>query len=348
MNVTSDVKTAADAPLSSKYLPGIEVYQNQADYSARNGGAACPWNPAKRPKFWADPSAGDLAEDEGKTYTVLSVNVQNGVPVAGPDGGPLLRSTTMVGAAPALVNIPPSAALEAGQGTIGAAYPVPLAPLSPSEVLIFDKISFGQQVLVRDMVKYSAIQAVNDGNPQITSADRALWRAIAAKVGVTLCLVLALIVLSVPAAAQAIDPPVLKNFAALGPSFCAACDQKVAITGLYARLISPATKTWEFNAVDAVPSLKAPYPVTVNMTAGVAQQWDVLLGKHKLSLFTPISAGFSQSIKATGWAWSTGVLVPIKTKYVTFTPHTRVLKSSVSNGDGYTWIFGVLAGPGRW
>ena len=46
MNVTSDIKTAADAPLSSKYLPGVEVYQNQADYSARNGGAACPWNPA--------------------------------------------------------------------------------------------------------------------------------------------------------------------------------------------------------------------------------------------------------------------------------------------------------------
>lgn len=178
--LTADVKTAADKALDSKYI--FKAYANQAEWSAAHEGKPCPWDPAKRPKYWEDASAAAGAEDEGVTYLVLSINAQNGDPNQNALGAPTLRTLTLLSPVAATVNIPPPMASEF---KYAAAYPVPLAPLAPNEALIFDKLSFGKQVLVRDMTKYAALQVqANETATNFTPADRDLLRKIAAKLGV--------------------------------------------------------------------------------------------------------------------------------------------------------------------
>lgn len=162
------------------------------------------------------------------------------------------------------------------------------------------------------------------------------------------------------AAAQTIDPvptpvqvpdvaadPLPANFGALGVSYQPG--GTVAGTGLYARLLTGGT--YAFSVVDAVPQMaQKPYYVTTSFGVGIAQKLvTITVGRVAIPIFVPTTAGVSYSGGATGWNWTTGGLAVIPLGHATswrLLPNVRVLKSSVSNGDGYGVVIGVLLGWG--
>jgi hypothetical protein len=123
-----------------------------------------------------------MAPDEYCGYTVLATNSAGAALTLG-DGSPYTRQLGLSATIAAAVNIPPNVA-NVVEGASLQEYPTPLAALKPNEVLLFDKVSLGQ-VMVRDLTAWGQwLQSTNDTNPSVTSADRALWRAIANKLGV--------------------------------------------------------------------------------------------------------------------------------------------------------------------
>ena len=148
-----------------------------------------------------------------------------------------------------------------------------------------------------------------------------------------------LLALSLSASAQT-----LQNFAAIGPSFCPACDQRLAATGLYARPLVEKIGFYSFTVVDAVPTSTRPIEVTLNFSSGVAQRLTTIRG---VGLYVPLAAGYSQTGESKGWSWTTGGLASIKLKGSCYLmPNARVVKSSVTNNSGYQFIAGVLFGTG--
>jgi hypothetical protein len=137
----------------------------------------------------------------------------------------------------------------------------------------------------------------------------------------------------------------LTNIYAAGVSFNNSGSPSIAGTGLYARLLSDASGTYAFTAVDALPNTLKPFTVTTNFSGGVAQKVFTI---GKIPIFVPTAAGVSYSGSNVGWAWSTGALASIKLKgNFRIFPTVRIAKSSVSNGTGYQPIVGVLFGWGQ-
>lgn len=150
---------------------------------------------------------------------------------------------------------------------------------------------------------------------------------------------------SVAVSQTAPAPVQLTNIYAAGVSFNAPATPRVAGTALYARLVSPDTHTYAFTAVDALPTSTNPFTVTTNIGAGIAQKAFTV---GKLDVYVPTAAGISFTGTNTGWQWNTGALVAIPLKHNMYLmPTVRVVKSSVSNGDGYQPIIGVLFGWGN-
>lgn len=150
----------------------------------------------------------------------------------------------------------------------------------------------------------------------------------------------------VPVPNAAADP-LPANFGALGVSYQPG--GTVAGTGLYARLLTGGT--YAFSVVDAVPqTAQKPYYVTTSFGVGIAQKLvTITVGRVAIPIFVPTTAGVSYSGGATGWNWTTGGLAVIPLGHNTswkLLPNVRVLKSSVSNGDGYGVVIGVLLGWG--
>lgn len=119
---------------------------------------------------------------------------------------------------------------------------------------------------------------------------------------------------------------------------------RIAGTGLAAKLIA-GSGTYTFTVMDVVPATVKPLVVTTSVSAGIAQKIITIGG---VAIFIPTAAGISYSGGNTGWAWSTGALaaIPIKTSKWRFLPNVRVIKSSVSGGDGYKIIAGAMLGWG--
>lgn len=132
------------------------------------------------------------------------------------------------------------------------------------------------------------------------------------------------------------------NIYAAGISFNNDASPRIAGTGLYSRLLSDGSGTYAFTVVDALPASRNPFTVNTNFSFGVAQK---VFAIGKTPVFVPTAAGVSYNGTNTGWAWSTGALVPIKLKgnWRLF-PNVRIVKSSVSNGSGYQPIGGILIG----
>jgi len=136
----------------------------------------------------------------------------------------------------------------------------------------------------------------------------------------------------------------IANLYVAGGSYNPGGSPQLAGTALYAHQINT-SGTYAFTLMDAIPSTVAPYVVTTSVGAGIAQKIATIGG---VPIFIPTAAGISYTSSNMGWAWTTGMGVPIRFKpnwYVM--PIIRVLKSSVSGGSGYQPIIGVLIGWGK-
>jgi hypothetical protein len=155
-------------------------------------------------------------------------------------------------------------------------------------------------------------------------------------------LLVAVVLLSLCAFGQDTLPT---NIYAAGMSYNVGASPAIAGTGLYARLVSDGSGTYAFTVVDALPISVKPFTVSTNFGIGIAQK---LFTISKVPVFVPTSAGISYNGVNTGWAWSTGALASIRVKgNWRVMPNVRIVKSSVSNGAGYTPIVGVLFGWGQ-
>lgn len=102
-------------------------------------------------------------------------------------------------------------------------------------------------------------------------------------------------------------------------------------TGLYGRLVD-AKGTYAIAVLDVVSTSTAPYTVTTNPSAGIAQQF---YAKGNLKVFVTPAAGLSYSGTNTGYSYALGGLVTydLSPSYaVGF--GGRLFKSSISN-SGY-------------
>jgi len=139
-------------------------------------------------------------------------------------------------------------------------------------------------------------------------------------------------------------PAALQNVYAGGVSYNPSGTPGVAGTALQAHLLA-ATGTYEFTALDALPSATKPFTVTTNVGAGIAQR---VLTIGNIPIYVPTDAGISFNGTNTGWQWSGGGLASINVKgnyYVM--PAVRFLKSNVSGNSGYQLIASVLFAWGK-
>ncbi len=159
--------------LDSLYL--FPYYQSQEDYTKATGLAAPAFNPNRQPKYWFDPKAKESTKRTILYEQVLAV-AENGDPLVGPDGKPMLDLLAVQKDEAATVNIPPK-----GPGVAnipGAGVPEvqpPLRALESNEELGF---GFGNTVYVHN------IDYPFDDGDSFTAADRLLLKAIAKKLGV--------------------------------------------------------------------------------------------------------------------------------------------------------------------
>lgn len=139
-----------------------------------------------------------------------------------------------------------------------------------------------------------------------------------------------------PLAAQQVT-----NLYAAGVSYNAGGSPKIAGSALYARAVNDAG-TYLFSVFDALPTTRAPYTVTTQIGAGIAQR---LLTIGNVPIYAPTAAGISWNGQNTGWAWTTGAMASIKVRGPwCIMPNLRVLKTSVGGGAGYMPIVGVMVG----
>jgi hypothetical protein len=122
---------------------------------------------------------------------------------------------------------------------------------------------------------------------------------------------------------------------------------EIAGSALYAKILSATSGTWAFTDVDFLPTSKKPFTVTTNINAGIAQK---ALSFYAVNFYVPTSAGVSFTGTNTGWAWTSGILADYtikkdgkKTSFH-LQPNVRWLKSSVSGGSDYQFIFGTNFG----
>ena len=167
-------------PLPKYNLDRLYLYpycQNREAYEAANGQPCPPWDPTRRPKRWADPSAANSTEDFVVYDRVLATDPKELAkgPLTGPDGKPYFKSLILPKEIAATVNIPPSVAN--APGADAPPYEPPCRALEPNEELFFDPLGFGV-VMVKNTDLYSV------GENSFTAQDRVLLRAIAKKLGV--------------------------------------------------------------------------------------------------------------------------------------------------------------------
>lgn len=165
----------ATYPLEKLFL--FSRYQTRDAYKALVGIPPPEFNPMKRPKFWADPSA-ITAPLRNVCYERTIALTDRGLPAVGPDGKPMLEMLMLPKLEAGSVNIPPE-----GTNIDGAEmpeWPMPLKSLPTGHELTFHSGSVpgGGVVSVIDTVA-AALQVEG-----FTAADRALLRAIAMKLGV--------------------------------------------------------------------------------------------------------------------------------------------------------------------
>lgn len=152
------------------------VFQTREAYREATGQEPPPYDPHKPIKSWFDPKAADSPRRKVVYDNVLAIG-ENGYPLAGPDGKPMLEPLVIDKEQAATVNIPPKKPGTPDQPVTGHEVPVPLRALAPNEELYFQ---FGGSVAVRNK---DLVARMQEG---FTFEDRALLHRIAEKLGVSL------------------------------------------------------------------------------------------------------------------------------------------------------------------
>jgi hypothetical protein len=144
------------------------VYETREEYREATGVEPPPFDSNKPVKLWFDPSA--LRSTKRKlVYENVAAYAENGAPLIGSDGNPALEPLLIDRQEAGTVNIPS----EREWSNWGIDIPVPMRPLDPGEELYFQ---YGGIIGVRD--------PSGDAGGAFTKSDRALLRAIAAKLGI--------------------------------------------------------------------------------------------------------------------------------------------------------------------
>ena len=156
--------------LESLYL--FPYYQSREDYLKATGNEAPVFNPNRQPKYWLDPKAKDSTKRNVVYNQVLAI-AENGAPLVGVDGKPMLDILMLQKDEAATINIPVGAANVLGADV--PAVPPPLRALESNEELGF---GFGNTVYVHN-TDYPF-----DDTGIFSASDRLLLKAIAKKLGV--------------------------------------------------------------------------------------------------------------------------------------------------------------------
>jgi len=147
------------------------VFTTHETFARAIGTNAPEWNPSRSPKYWFDPKAKDSVRSR-VAYRQALVTSEKGAPLADPQGKPLLDVLVLPKEEAATVNIPPNRTNTPGADA--PFVPVPLRELEANEELFF---AFGGVVAVRN----TSFEAPAESG--FTASDRALLKAIAAKMG---------------------------------------------------------------------------------------------------------------------------------------------------------------------
>jgi hypothetical protein len=152
-------------------------YQTPEAYQKATGKPCPPWNPALRQKHWEDPSAENTGDDFVVYPIVLATDMKaTGAALQGPDGQPYTRQMVLPYEAAITVNIPPVGSLPSDLAVLPP-YPCPIRALESNDQLFFEPVMSTAAVKNTDLY-------VSPLENTFTSADRALLRAIAKKLGV--------------------------------------------------------------------------------------------------------------------------------------------------------------------
>jgi len=92
--------------LKSLYL--FPYHQTREDYERATGSVCPPFDSARAPKNWLDPSAAKSTK-RNVAYQFALVTADNGTAIPGPDGKPQLDVLVLKKEEAATVNIPPNA-----------------------------------------------------------------------------------------------------------------------------------------------------------------------------------------------------------------------------------------------
>ena len=134
------------------------------------------------------------------------------------------------------------------------------------------------------------------------------------------------------------------NFLGVGASYTG---DYYASTVAYGRLLSQTSGTYNFWAVDYIPTSLKPITVTSNLSTGIMQK---VLSTGPVTFYVPATAGLSSSGPNTGWFWSAGGLATINIGKSGWTldPTVRIGKTNVTivGAQQYQVIVGVIFGFG--
>lgn len=125
------------------------IYSSRANYRAKTGKEAPPWNPLKPIKAWIDESI--VSKPRGFVYyDVVETDEANNY-VAGPDGCPVIKSWPVALSEAGKINLPDEDGTFT-QDQLATAVPVPIRKLRLEEELVF--FGPGNVVLVRNKILY--------------------------------------------------------------------------------------------------------------------------------------------------------------------------------------------------
>ena len=166
----------------------FRLYGSRSDYKLATGKDAPAYDETRRIKRWEDPNAADEGLPE-VIYTRVLMTQKNSMDWVLKNGTPVTTVLTLPVEEAASVNLPP----EDPHGNTSIQdpreVPCPFLPLGPDEILTIAGAEMGflsgTQIVVRNVKLFAEemAKAVEDSG-KFNASDRAMLRAIAAKLGV--------------------------------------------------------------------------------------------------------------------------------------------------------------------
>lgn len=166
----------------------FDIYQSRTEYLELTGKIPPPYDPSRKLKRWADPNA--LADGLPEVIYPNNIMLNAQKTWIMRNGAPVLRPLVLPAEEAATVNLPPED--PSGRTSIQVdmeEIPCPFRNLLPGEIIVptgaESGFNSGKFLAIRDVARFDAEQAkAADESGKFTSADRAMLRAIAEKLGV--------------------------------------------------------------------------------------------------------------------------------------------------------------------